>query len=133
MAGMLGRMLSGGKEGAILGQLLNLLKPGGGLGGVQGLISKFEQNGMGEQAKSWVSGGENQQVSGEQVQQALGQEHIQQVAKGAGVSESEASGTIAKLLPHAVDELTPNQQVPQGDDLTQKISGLAGKFLGRAA
>ena len=40
---------------------------------------------------------------------------------------------LTEIATATSDELTPNQQVPQGDDLTKKISGLAGKFLGRAA
>jgi uncharacterized protein YidB (DUF937 family) len=134
MGGILSNMMGGsGKEGAILGELMKLLKPGGGIGGVQGLVERFQQHGMGGQVQSWLGDGDNQPVSGAQVRQAIGQENVEQVAQGAGVSQQEASDGIAKILPHAVDQLTPGGQVPQGDDLTSRLGGLAGKLFGRAA
>jgi Uncharacterized protein conserved in bacteria len=41
-------------------------------GGVQGGVSEFEKNGLGDTIKSWVGTGANQPVSPSEVHQALG-------------------------------------------------------------
>src|ERR1700753_1531135 len=41
-------------------------------GGMDGILNQLKQNGLGEQAQSWVSPGENKAISPDQVQQGLG-------------------------------------------------------------
>ena len=82
-------------------------------GGVGGLVSCFEKNGLGGVASSWVGAGANQPVTPAQVQSGLGSDAISSVAAKLGVSPAVASGVVAQLLPHVVDHLTPNGQVPQ--------------------
>src|SRR3954471_3410800 len=108
----------GGGKGAMVVAIVQMLqnRPGG----IQGLMQAFQQNGMGNAVQSWIGTGENQQVSPEQVTQALGHDQVQQVASQAGVSHQEASSGIAALLPQIVDKLTPNGQVPQHGDLMSK-------------
>lgn len=81
-------------------------------GGLPGLISAFQQNGLGGAVNSWVSNGANQPVDGQQVQSALGSAQIQEVAAKLGVPPEMASGVVAQLLPGIIDHLTPNGQVP---------------------
>lgn len=115
----LGSMLSGllGAQGGatvakLLPAALGMVSASGGLGG---LLEKLKQGGLGEQAKSWVSpNAANEQVSGEQLTDALGQEHMDKLAKDAGVSPQEAAGGLAQVLPGAVDKLTPEGEVPKG-------------------
>ena len=45
------------------------------------------------------------------------------------MSEQEACEGIANVLPEAVDKVTPDGQVPQGDQLQQRI-GMAQEKLG---
>jgi len=78
---------------------------------------------------SWISTGENQPVSGDQIQHALGSDLIQQIAQKLGGSKSEVSGNLANLLPDIIDKLTPTGKLPEGDQLSQGLEMLKKSFL----
>jgi uncharacterized protein YidB (DUF937 family) len=81
-------------------------------GGVQGLVSQFEQKGLGGVAQSWVSNGPSQTVTGDQVHQVLGPELLQQLSAKTGLPVQELAEKLAQALPGAIDKLTPNGQIP---------------------
>jgi uncharacterized protein YidB (DUF937 family) len=119
LGGLLGGGGQGGASGAgnILGALLGAIGGGGGQGGnsqLGGLLDMLTKSGLVEQKDSWVGTGENQQVTGAQIQQALPDETLKQVAEQAGVTADQAATQIAQALPQAVDKLTPNGEVPSG-------------------
>jgi uncharacterized protein YidB (DUF937 family) len=87
---------------------------GGGGAGLGGLIEAFQRNGMGEQVQSWIGTGQNQAISGDQLQQALGGDQLGKIAQQLGMSQGDASSGLASLLPQLIDQLTPQGQVPQG-------------------
>jgi uncharacterized protein YidB (DUF937 family) len=87
------------------------------VGGIDGLVQKFESAGLGNVAKSWVSTGTNQSVSPDQVKEALGPQQVEQIATQAGVSTDEAAAGLSKVLPTAVDNVTPSGQVPSTGDV----------------
>ncbi len=93
------------------------------VGGVDGLMQKFESAGIGEVAKSWIDTGENKAVSPDQVTQALGQEQVQQVANEAGISTEQAAAGLSKVLPDAVDNVTPGGQIPSPDAVRAQLGG----------
>ena len=82
-------------------------------GGVQGVVSEFERNGLGQTVRSWVSTGPNQPVSPEDVQRALGPDLLQQLAQKSGVSVQDLSRKLAEVLPQAVDKMTPDGTIPK--------------------
>ena len=88
-------------------------------GGLNGLIQSFHQNGLSGLVNSWVSTGENQPATADQIQQALGSEKVQALAQKLGVSPEAASSTLAQLLPVVVNHLTPNGAVPEQSNLLQ--------------
>ena len=59
------------------GGLASLQKMFSSSGGLQGLTSKLTSSGLGQQVQSWVGTGENQPVSGAQVQQAMDPSELQ--------------------------------------------------------
>jgi uncharacterized protein YidB (DUF937 family) len=81
-------------------------------GGVQGLVSEFERNGLGGTVRSWVSTGPNQPISPDQLQQALGPDLLQQLSQKTGMSVQDLSAKLAEVLPQAVDKMTPNGTIP---------------------
>jgi uncharacterized protein YidB (DUF937 family) len=85
---------------------------GGLLDGLGGLLSKLQQGGLGDIAKSWIGTGPNQPVQPDQLGKALGQSTIGDLARQAGVSEQELLAQLSKVLPGLVDKLTPNGRVP---------------------
>jgi len=97
-------------------------------GGLAGLVQSFHQNGLGGLVNSWISTGQNQPISGDQVQSVLGDEQVQQVAAKLGVSPDVAKTKLAEFLPMIVDKLTPNGQVPQQSNLMEMGMNLLNSF-----
>ena len=131
-------LLSGGQGNAAGGS--SLVSVAGQLiekaGGVQGLVAMLQQHGLGDAAQSWVGSGANQAVSGDQLGQALQNgglgSLVQEAAGKLGVDPNQLLGQLSQVLPHAVDHLTPDGQVPTqagGLDLGS-LASLAGKLFG---
>jgi uncharacterized protein YidB (DUF937 family) len=121
-----------GLGGGLAGALGGLLANNGEVGGIGGLVSRFEQAGMGDVIGSWIGTGENQPVSGGQLQDALGSDVISGLAQKLGINAATLLPMLATLLPMLVDRLTPKGQVPAGglgnqDELLSSLSGLLHK------
>jgi uncharacterized protein YidB (DUF937 family) len=126
--GNLAQKLSGGR-GHLVEVIMRVLQNR--QGGLSGIISAFQQNGMGDAVQSWIGTGPNQPLSGEQVSKVLGPSAVQQVAEQAGISHEEAKAGLAQMVPQIVDRLTPNGQVPANKDLmAQGMEVLKGKLFG---
>jgi uncharacterized protein YidB (DUF937 family) len=82
-------------------------------GGVQGVVSQFEKNGLGATVQSWVGTGPNQPVSPDDVQRVLGPDLLKQLSEKSGVSIQELTQKLAHVLPQAVDKLTPDGTIPK--------------------
>src|SRR6267154_4294467 len=91
-----GKTDSSGGAAQLIGVLGGLLAQSGGL---QGLASKFAQNGQGNAFQSWVGMGENQPVSSNQIQNALGSEQVSALAARMGVDPALVSSFLAEYLP----------------------------------
>jgi uncharacterized protein YidB (DUF937 family) len=131
--GSLGGMGGGlGDLGGLAGALGGLLANNGEQGGLGGLVSKFEQAGMGDVIGSWVGKGENAPISGGQLQDVLGSDVISSIAQKLGINAATLLPMLATLLPTLIDQLTPKGQVPaeglgNQDDLLASLSGLLQK------
>src|SRR5690242_11670768 len=68
-------------------------------GGLQGLMSKFSQAGLGDVFSKWVSTGPNPPISSDQIQQVLGSQQIQDLAAKLGIDPNLASQILAQHLP----------------------------------
>ncbi len=93
-------------------------------GGLSGLVENFKSKGLGDAVSSWIGTGENQPVSGDQVEHAIGSERVEQIAQKLGMPKEKVSSGLASLLPQIIDRLTPHGQVPEGDSVEQGISGI---------
>ncbi len=126
LLGMLGGLL--GKKAPKTGNglmdgLLPMLLGGGALGGLTGLIGKFASAGLGNKAKSWVSTGPNEELTGDELESALGSDTVSKLATQAGVSQDQAKGGLAAMLPSLIDKLTPGGSVPTGN-LAKSMKGI---------
>jgi uncharacterized protein YidB (DUF937 family) len=102
-------------------------------GGISGVISQFQQNGLGGVVSSWVSTGANQPITPDQVQNAMGDGAIGAIAQKAGIAPDQISSVLSQVLPHLVDHATPNGEVPQQGTLNAgNIVGALGSLFGRA-
>lgn len=101
--GLLGN-LGGMLGGAGVGGLLN--------GGLGELLEKFNQNGQGETAQSWVDKGPNKEVSPPQLKQAIGPDVLAALEQQTGLSQEELLARLSRELPTAVDNYTPDGRLP---------------------
>lgn len=134
LQGQGGGAQAGGGLGGMLGGALGSALGGGGnagagLGGLGGLLQQLQQGGLGDAAQSWVSTGENQPVSGEQLSAALGADRIDAIAQQVGMPAGDLSSQLAQVLPQVVDQMTPNGQLPDAEGGAD-LSGLLGNVLG---
>ncbi len=100
----------------------------GGTGGLAGLVTAFQQKGLGDMVSGWISTGPNPPVSASQITDVLGPDTIKQFAARAGLAPAEASSSLASVLPALIDHLTPSGQVPQGNALESVLGSLMGSF-----
>ena len=121
-----GQSGASGQANPLIGMLGSLLAQSGGL---QGLANKFAQSGQGNAFQSWVGMGENQPVSNNEVQRALGSEQVNAIATRMGVDPAVASTFLAEYLPKIVDKLTPAGKIDPGADHQQGLAALLPSLL----
>ena len=102
----------GGNHAALITAVVSMLNANGSGGGLNDLIARFEQGGLGSVIGSWVSTGQNLPISAEQLQSVLGSGPLAQIAEQLGLSHGEAATQLSQVLPQVVDHLTPNGQLP---------------------
>jgi uncharacterized protein YidB (DUF937 family) len=82
-------------------------------GGLQGLVSEFEKNGLGGSIQSWIGTGANQPISPGDVHRVIGPDLLQQLAAKSGLSITELTQKLSQVLPQAVDQMTPGGTIPK--------------------
>jgi uncharacterized protein YidB (DUF937 family) len=120
----LGKLVSKATQGAG-GENSSVTKLLGMLGGSQGLnnvVSQLQSGGLGQKVQSWIGTGGNQQVSGQELTSALGQDKVDQISKQTGMGQNQVASELAQQLPQVVDHLTPDGHVPDPQALEQMAS-----------
>lgn len=105
----LGGALAGGAAGSVIS------------GGLNELLKRFEQNGFGGAAQSWVDHGPNQPVSPGDLEQAAGTDTLDALAREIGMSRDQLVQRLSAELPQAVDRLTPQGHVPTPEQAAQSV------------
>jgi len=95
------------------------------VGGISGLQQMFQQKGLGSLVSSWIGTGQNLPLSGDQLQNVLHGSTLENIATQSGMNLGQVSSLVSQMLPHLVDKLTPNGQVPDAGALSQMMKGLA--------
>ncbi len=107
------------------------------MGGVDGLVKKFQQSGLGDIAASWVGTGENKSIMPDQLANVLGKDQVSALAQQAGIPESQGASVLSQVLPAMVDKLTPDGKAPESSNLAtwgKVLLGAAGAaVVGKAA
>jgi uncharacterized protein YidB (DUF937 family) len=112
------------KENDLMSTIMGLV----GGGGLNNLISQFTSKGLGDVVSSWVGKGNNLPISPDQIQSVLGADQIKNIASKLGMDTNQVTGQLSNLLPQAVDKLTPDGKVPEGDILNKGMDLLGGLF-----
>jgi uncharacterized protein YidB (DUF937 family) len=116
----------GGVKAILLQQLVAMLsKPGA----LQQVMGAFKGAGLENILQSWVGTGQNLPISGDQVKQVLGSGKVAELAKQAGIGESETANMLSGILPQVIDKITPGGSVPAQGELGG-LMGSLGKLLG---
>jgi uncharacterized protein YidB (DUF937 family) len=128
--GMLGQG-GGGKD--VMSQLSSMLTGKGGDGmGLGRLLEQFKGAGLGDKADSWVGTGANQPLTPAEVQKAIGDDRLAKMSKQTGQSVGSLTTDLSKMIPDAVNKLTPDGKVPDPGDLMKMAKNLdLGKLLGK--
>ncbi len=123
------RSLSGGGKNDLLQAVLQMLDSGpNSTGGLTALVQSFQEKGLGELMKSWVSTEKNMPATPQQIQQGLGEQLVQQIANRAGLQPQETSRQLTQLLPKLIDQLTPQGQIPDTKMFSQEIQEIKKIF-----
>lgn len=117
LAGALDGQGAGGANASTLASLL-------GNGGLQTVVTSFEQGGVGHIVQSWISTGSNLPISQQQLEAVLGSSQVQQLATAMGIDPSNLSSALPELIHH----VTPDGQIPQ-----EGIEGMLGQALNSGA
>jgi uncharacterized protein YidB (DUF937 family) len=131
LLGLLATQAFSGKGGGPLGNLGGLLggAPGGsgGAGGLGGLLERFQQNGFGDVINSWIGTGQNQEISPDELHQALGADTVSRLSQQTGLPANDLLAQLSQLLPGVVDKLTPNGELPSEHEMrSDRLSGPGG-------
>jgi len=93
---------------AVLGEVLGT----GSQGGLNAIVAKLEQAGLGDQVKTWIGTGQNLPITADQVRQVLGNETVKQLAANYNIPVDQIAEVLAHQLPLAVDHASPDGKLP---------------------
>lgn len=112
---------------ALLPVVLNWVQQQGGL---EKVLASLQSKGLGGQAQSWMSTGQNQPIQPQQVEQVFGATQVDQFASQTGASRDAVLAGIASLLPQVFDQLTPKGDMSTAQDANQEIGAVLGQLAG---
>lgn len=92
-------------------------------GGLSGVLAKFQGNGLGNKAQSWVNiDTDNDGLDAQDVMSLFGKDEINRACQQTGASETEVCQGIAELLPQVMNDLTPNGDLATENEANAEIS-----------
>jgi len=108
-------------QGGLLGSLGGALGAGAAAGagaggllrdGLGELVDRFQRNGRGDVAQSWVNHGPNQDIAPDDLEAAIGSDVLAELSQRTGLSRDELLTRLSRQLPSAVDRYTPEGRLP---------------------
>ncbi|MBV9654916.1 MAG: DUF937 domain-containing protein [Acetobacteraceae bacterium] len=128
--GQIGGLLLGrGQAGAAGSLLTDLVAQNGGIGG---LVSRFQQAGLGDKTSSWIGSGQNLPLAFEELIRVFPPGQIDALAQRYGLPAGVVTEILSQVVPHAVDTATPTGQLPTTPGATPPIDygALIGRLFG---
>ena len=99
---------------AVLPVVLSEVMGTGSQGGLNAIVAKLQQAGLGDQVKSWIGNGQNLPITADQLRQVLGSDTVKQLAAKYNIPVDQLSEVLAHQLPLAVDHASPDGNLPPG-------------------
>jgi uncharacterized protein YidB (DUF937 family) len=93
-------------------------------GGLEGLVKRFQDAGLGDVVNSWIGTGQNRPIDSTQLERVFPNE-VTQMSQQAGLPPQQGGSILAQILPQLIDQLTPRGQVPQ----QSQMGDLTGQLL----
>jgi uncharacterized protein YidB (DUF937 family) len=111
LKGAVGNLVGEAEQAALPG----LMKKVMGDEGLQSMLAKLKDAGFAAQVQSWLDKNkDNLPITPDQIRTALGDEHVQQIAKSLGIPMDKVLEVLAKFLPAAVNAAGPAVAPPAG-------------------
>ncbi|NJM29577.1 MAG: YidB family protein [Rhizobiales bacterium] len=101
-----------GAAGGVLDSVKKTVSSGDIQGGLGELVDQFKKAGQGETVDSWVGTGENKPIDSAAMEKSLGGDLIDGLVQQTGLSREELLDRLSKILPEAVDKMTPGGKLP---------------------
>ncbi|MDP4022475.1 YidB family protein [Methylobacterium sp. NEAU 140] len=86
------------------------------LGGLDGLVDRFRQGGLGDVIESWIGSGSNRPVGPDQLARALGDDTVGALERRTGMDRDQLLAELARALPEVVHALTPRGRMPDAEE-----------------
>jgi uncharacterized protein YidB (DUF937 family) len=93
---------------AVLGEVLGT----GSQGGLNAIVAKLQQAGLGNQVNSWLGNGQNLPITADQIKQVLGSDVVRQLAAKYNIPVDQIAEVLAHQVPIAVDKASPDGKLP---------------------
>jgi uncharacterized protein YidB (DUF937 family) len=104
LKGALGNVVGEAEQAAMPGLVEKVLGPER----VQSILAKLNDAGFQTQVQSWLDKNKNNlPITADQIRKALGDEHVQQIAKTLGIPMDKVLELLAKYLPQAASAASP--------------------------
>jgi len=104
LKGAVGNIVGQAEQAALPGLIQNYL----GQEGLQTILAKLQNAGFGKQVSSWLDQNKNNlPITADQIRTALGDEHVQQLAKSLGIPLDSILGALAEKLPEITNAAGP--------------------------
>ncbi|MGY2050542.1 YidB family protein [Methylobacterium sp. JK268] len=85
--------------------------------GLDQLIDRFRQGGLGDVVESWIGHGQNRPIAPQQLAQALGSDTVETLSRQTGLGRDDLLSQLAQVLPGVIDGLTPQGRRPTHDEV----------------
>jgi uncharacterized protein YidB (DUF937 family) len=92
------------------------------LGGLGGLLKRFQQKGLGDAINSWIKTGPNKSIAPDQISNALGPDVINALSQRTGLSKEQIGQILSQVLPNTVDQLTPEGRLPTQQEIARLMA-----------
>jgi uncharacterized protein YidB (DUF937 family) len=89
------------------------------VGGLAGMLQRFQQSGHGDVINSWVGAGQNQPIAPDQLHQALGPDAVNNLTRLTGLPQDQLLSELSRVLPGVVDKLTPQGRMPDQTEMSR--------------
>ena len=77
-------------------------------GGIQGLLTQLQNSGYAAQVNSWLGRGPNEPITADDLRRVMDNAQVRQIADKLGIPTDEVLAVLAKVLPAAVDQHSPD-------------------------